>query len=113
MMFAGLTSAFIVKSNQTNWITVKLPTVFWYSTAVIMLSSITVQSALRSFKQREMSRYRLLIGHGNAEADGQWLLDRLHGPNVTDTRLLPLGSALGVHGGPGTLCVGVQCTHTG
>ena len=62
MMFAGLTSAFIVKSNQTNWIAVKLPTVFWYSTAVIMLSSVTVQSALRSFKQREMSRYRLLIG---------------------------------------------------
>jgi len=66
--------------------------------------------------QRRMAKdrsYRLLIGHGNAEADGQWLLDRLHGPNVTDTRLLPLGSALGVHGGPGTLCVGVQCTHTG
>ena len=62
MMFAGLTSAFIVKSNQTNWVTIKLPTVFWYSTAVILLSSLTVQTALRSFKQREMSRYRLLIG---------------------------------------------------
>ncbi len=62
MMFAGLTSAYIVKSNQTNWITVDLPKVFWFSTAAILLSSLTVQMALRSFKQREMGKYRLLIG---------------------------------------------------
>lgn len=62
MMFAGLTSAFIVKSNQTNWITVTLPKAFWISTAVIIISSITLQMALRSFKQREMSKYRSLIG---------------------------------------------------
>jgi fatty acid-binding protein DegV len=54
-------------------------------------------------------KYRLLIGHGNAEADGRWLLERLHAANVTQSTLLPLGSALGVHGGPGTLCVGLQC----
>jgi DegV family protein with EDD domain len=58
-------------------------------------------------------KYRLLIGHGNAEAEGRWLLERLQAANVTTSRLLPLGSALGVHGGPGTLCVGVQCTQAG
>ena len=63
MMFAGLTSAFIVKSNQPGWKDVVIPQVFWISTAVILASSITVQMALRSFKQREMSRYRLLIGN--------------------------------------------------
>lgn len=62
MMFAGLTSAFIVKSNQVNWKTVALPKVFWVSTAAILLSSLTIQWALRSFKQREMSKYRVLIG---------------------------------------------------
>jgi cytochrome c oxidase subunit 3 len=62
MMFAGLTSAFIVKSNQTSWKTVEIPTVFWISTAVILLSSITLQMALRSFKQREMNKYRALTG---------------------------------------------------
>ena len=62
MMFAGLTSAYIVKSNQTNWITVELPKAFWISTAVILISSLTLQMALRSFKQREMNKYRLLIG---------------------------------------------------
>jgi cytochrome c oxidase subunit 3 len=62
MMFAGLTSAFIVKSNQVNWKVVTLPNVFWVSTAAILLSSITIQWALRSFKQREMSKYRMLVG---------------------------------------------------
>ena len=62
MMFAGLTSAFIVKSNQVSWKPVTIPTVFWISTAAIVLSSITIQMALRSFKNREMKQYRLLIG---------------------------------------------------
>jgi len=62
MMFAGLTSAFIVKSNQTNFRLVEIPQMFWISTAVILASSITIQWALRSVKDREMSRYRILIG---------------------------------------------------
>ena len=62
MMFAGLTSAFIVKSNQSGWRDIDLPKFFWYSTGVILLSSLTIQMALRSFRQREMAQYRLLIG---------------------------------------------------
>ena len=61
MMFAGLTSAYIVKSNQAGWQSVGMPQVFWYSTATIIISSLVMQMALRSFKQREMNRYRLLI----------------------------------------------------
>jgi cytochrome c oxidase subunit 3 len=61
MMFAGLTSAYIVKKNQANWLEFSLPGVFWYSTIVIIASSITIHLALKSFKAREMSRYRLLI----------------------------------------------------
>src|SRR5687767_2776636 len=61
MMFAGLTSAFIVKSNQSGWVPVEVPKVFWISTAVIILSSITIQVALRAFKQRQMSQYRAMV----------------------------------------------------
>lgn len=61
MMFAGLTSAYIVKSNQAGWRSVEMPQIFWYSTAVILLSSVMMQMALRSFKQREMNRYRLFM----------------------------------------------------
>lgn len=62
MMFAGLTSAYIVKSSTTGWISVETPTQFWYSTAAILLSSLTLQMAYRSFKQRSMQQYRTLIG---------------------------------------------------
>lgn len=61
MMFAGLTSAYIVKKNQANWLEFSLPGVFWYSTIVIIASSVSIHLALKSFKAREMSRYRLLI----------------------------------------------------
>ena len=61
MMFAGLTSAYIVKSNQASWQSIEMPKIFWYSTATILLSSVMMQMALRSFKQRQMNYYRLLI----------------------------------------------------
>jgi cytochrome c oxidase subunit 3 len=61
MMFAGLTSAYIVKSGQANWIEVNAPSVFWYSTAVMLVSSLIMQAALRSFKQRNMRSFRTLF----------------------------------------------------
>ena len=61
MMFAGLTSAYIVKRNQSNFLEFSLPLVFWYSTLVILASSLSIQLAVKSFKAREMSRYRILI----------------------------------------------------
>ncbi|MEO6232903.1 MAG: heme-copper oxidase subunit III [Ferruginibacter sp.] len=61
MMFAGLTSAYIVKRNQANWTSFKLPEMFWYSTAVIIISSLTLYLAQNAFKQREMSKYRSLV----------------------------------------------------
>jgi DegV family protein with EDD domain len=53
-------------------------------------------------------RYRLLVGHANCAADGQWLLDELTTDNVVYRRLLPCGTAFGVHGGPGLLVVALQ-----
>ena len=58
MMFAGLTSAYIIKRNQPNWLEFNLPVVFWYSTAAIIVSSITLWLSLRSFKEKEMAKYR-------------------------------------------------------
>ncbi len=61
MMFAGLTSAFIVKSGQANWQGVLTPKAFWFSTAVMLVSSVTIQAALRAFKQRAMNQFRSLF----------------------------------------------------
>lgn len=61
MMFAALTSAYIVKKNQSSWLEFELPKIFWYSTAVILLSSVTVHLAAKAFKAREVARYRMLV----------------------------------------------------
>lgn len=61
MMFAGLTSAYIVKRDQPNWVSFDMPPIFWYSTLVMLLSSVTIQVAFKSFKEREMPRYRGLV----------------------------------------------------
>ena len=77
MMFAGLTSAYIVKSSAANWENIETPKEFWYSTGFILLSSLTIQLGLRAFKQREMNQYRslmaltLLLGIGFVVS--QWL----------------------------------------
>jgi cytochrome c oxidase subunit 3 len=61
MMFAGLTSAFIIKSNMVGWREVAMPRIFWVSTAVMLASSLTMQLALKAFKERKMINYRSLI----------------------------------------------------
>jgi cytochrome c oxidase subunit 3 len=61
MMFAGLTSAFIVKSNQASWKPVTLPTVFWWSTAAIVLSSLTMYLAVRAIRSQNLVGYRVLL----------------------------------------------------
>lgn len=61
MMFAGLTSAYIVKSNQANWQEIEVPKMFWFSTIAILLSSLAIQMALKAFRERAMAIYRLMI----------------------------------------------------
>lgn len=61
MMFAGLTSAYVVKREQPAWTSFSIPRAFWYSTTVLLVSSLTIQMALKAFKDREMLRYRNLL----------------------------------------------------
>jgi cytochrome c oxidase subunit III len=61
MMFAGLTSAYVVKQSAGNWRTYDLPLVFWISTLVIVLSSVTVALGLQAFKRRQIPKYKALI----------------------------------------------------
>jgi len=52
--------------------------------------------------------YRLLVGHANCEADGQWLLDALTTDNVVYRRLLPCGTGVRRAWRPGLLVVAFQ-----
>lgn len=61
MMFAGLTSAYIVKGSLPGWVSITMPTLFYYSTAVMLISSVTMQMAVKAFRERNMRQYRNMI----------------------------------------------------
>jgi cytochrome c oxidase subunit III len=61
MMFAGFTSAYIVKSNQAAWQPVQMPKIFFLSTVLIIASSATIYLAYRAMKNRNTGRYRSLV----------------------------------------------------
>lgn len=59
MLFAGLTSAYIVRKGDGNWFNFQLPTVFLYSTIIVLLSSVSMLFAYRSAKQDEINRINI------------------------------------------------------
>lgn len=61
MMFAGLTSAYIVREAQGHWVYYQLPQIFYWSTAAIIASSITMHLGLKAFKSRQIPKYKALI----------------------------------------------------
>lgn len=50
MMFAGLTSAYVVSRNREDWVSFDLPQAFLWSTLVIIISSISLLLAKRAIK---------------------------------------------------------------
>ena len=61
MLFASLTSAYIVRQAEGNWVYFDLPVVFTISTVVILASSITMQLAYWSAKKDNLSQVKLLV----------------------------------------------------
>ena len=59
MLFMAFTSAYIVRSAEGNWFNFPLPTVFLYSTVIIVLSSINMVMAYRAAKKDELSQLKL------------------------------------------------------
>ena len=54
MMFAGLTSAFVVSKSRTDWLKdFQMPSAFFYSTAVIIGCSITFHLAKKSHSKKQ------------------------------------------------------------
>lgn len=63
MFFAALSSAYIVSKSSTDyWLSFRIPQAFYYSTAVIVASSLTVQMALMTVRK------------GNGRGAALWLV---------------------------------------
>ena len=61
MMFGSLTSAHIVRQAAGNWLEFELPDVFFISTVVILLSSVTLHASYHAFKKGNESLYKILL----------------------------------------------------
>lgn len=61
MIFGALTSAFIVRKGDGGWFDYVIPEIFTYSTAVILLSSVTMHMAVRSLKSGAKKSYQSYI----------------------------------------------------
>ena len=62
MMFAGLTSAYVVSRAREDWVSFELPSAFYLSTILILLSSVSFVFARRSLLSGDHSRSNLFLG---------------------------------------------------
>ncbi len=61
MVFASLTSAYIVRQGEGNWLEFNLPDIFWYTSLVIIASSVTMHWAYLSAKRDALDTLRLAL----------------------------------------------------
>lgn len=57
-MFAALTLVYVLRANSSGWRPLELPAVLWFSTALIITSSLTVETARRFLKRGSEKLYR-------------------------------------------------------
>lgn len=61
MMFAAFSSAYMVRQAAGNWLEFALPSMFYWSAGIIVLSSITLQFSYSAFKSGKKQFYRSLL----------------------------------------------------
>lgn len=61
MLFASQTSAYLVRRAEGNWLEFTVPTVFWYSTAVLVASSLSMHWAYLCAKKDLFNQLKIAI----------------------------------------------------
>jgi cytochrome c oxidase subunit 3 len=59
MIFASMTSAYIVRQAEGNWLFFELPQLFWINTGIILVSSITMHWAYLSAKRDKLESVKI------------------------------------------------------
>jgi cytochrome c oxidase subunit III len=76
MIFASMTSAYLVRQAEGNWLEFEIPPILWISTGVILASSLTVQLAFFAAQRDNLPLLRTLmlftLGFGFAFLYLQW-----------------------------------------
>ncbi len=61
MLFGGWTSAYIVKRGDTGWAEVILPSMFYYSTGIMLVSSIPMILAVRAARRDNLETVKIMV----------------------------------------------------
>src|SRR6266567_8186676 len=54
MLFAGLSSAYIVLRGVPSWQNIELPSLLWPNTAVLLLSSVALEISRRAIRRNDV-----------------------------------------------------------
>ncbi|AWW31542.1 cytochrome oxidase subunit III [Echinicola strongylocentroti] len=76
MIFAGMTSAFIVRQGEGNWLDYNLPGILWFTSGIILLSSASMHWAYQSAKNDRIPNLKIALSLttllGMVFLVGQW-----------------------------------------
>jgi len=61
MLFASQTSAYLVRRAEGNWLEFEMPRIFWYSTGVLLVSSLAMQTAYFAAKKDDFRLLKIAI----------------------------------------------------
>ena len=66
MLFVALTSAYILRqtrglSEVNDWTPLDMPAALWFTTAALLISSLTIELARRALKRNDYERFRVWI----------------------------------------------------
>jgi len=61
MLFAALTSAYVVRQAAGNWLEFPLPAYFLYSTVTLLISSISLHFSYKGFISGNSTQYKMLL----------------------------------------------------
>lgn len=62
MFFMALTSAYLVRKGQGDWLTFQMPRILWATTAVLIISSLTVERARKLLNAGSREGFRVWWG---------------------------------------------------
>ena len=77
MLFAGLTSGYVVRQAEGNWMQFEVPLAFYFSTVLLMASSVTMLWAQKAVKNDQLQSLKtaliITLGLGLAFVFSQFL----------------------------------------
>lgn len=111
MIFASLTSAYLVRRAEGNWLEFEIPTLFVYSTVVILVSSVTLHFALTNLRKNNTSLSKIFTSI-TLVLGGLFLVTQLYAwGQLVDMKVFFGGSSANAAGSFMYVLTGVHMAH--